>query len=572
MESQVWEVKVSGNSPPQQPPQTKHRPRQSPGAACEECRRRKLRCDRKTPQCGVCAATGVVCQFNPSRSERGPKKGNLQQLQQRMTALEERLTLATDNNLVFSDPLLDLCNNVTAANIAKMTSLPTSPGTLSATAASLDLRLPPSPPQPTGTEIPAIMREELDQLYFDRVHMFAPMIHQSRYGSWSLQQPKSEAKEALQYAMWTLAASFSAQVQQLAQSLYDETRRMLDILEVKGREIDTTDIEHLQACLLLAIYEFMHSYDRRSWMRAGYAFRLVQLMRLFELDSPTNGLGSFDWIEVEEKRRTFWVAFCLDRFLSIRNRWPLTLIEHLITTRLPAPEAAFQSGQPVGMEYLPDAISSNGPVLVSPFSELIMIATVCGRALIHHYQALVESNYNSSIRNFHDRHQWIHSTLVQRLDILAGNTSSMAESNDPVILFTRMLGQTTILYLYHTLELSAYDFDTLETASVIEYDEIALMAAQEMVSLAKMLNQLNSFKIHPFTPIPLSLCADFFNAYRDPNTTFYTKLQEIFQALQNIKIVNSLGGKIFDILESSRRQRQGSQSSSTASVARSSIY
>jgi hypothetical protein len=131
--------------------------------------------------------------------------------------------------------------------------------------------------------------------------------------------------------MWTLAASFSAQFQQLSQSLYDETRRMLDVLEVKGREIDTTDIEHLQACLLLAIYEFMHSYDRRSWMRAGYAFRLVQLMRLFELDSPTSGLASFDWIELEEKRRTFWVAFCLDRFLSVRNRWPITLIEHLVS-------------------------------------------------------------------------------------------------------------------------------------------------------------------------------------------------------------------------------------------------
>jgi hypothetical protein len=135
--------------------------------------------------------------------------------------------------------------------------------------------------------------------------------------------------------MWTLAASFSAQFQQLAQSLYDETRRMLDMLEVKSREVDTTDIEHLQACLLLVIYEYMHSHDRRCWMRAGYAFRLVQLMRLFEIDSSTTGLGSFDWVEVEEKRRTFWVAYCVDRFLSIPSRWPITLIEHLVSTQCP---------------------------------------------------------------------------------------------------------------------------------------------------------------------------------------------------------------------------------------------
>ncbi|KAL4972119.1 fungal-specific transcription factor domain-containing protein [Aspergillus desertorum] len=554
MDSADWQLTGSENSPPEQQQQPKHRPRQSPGAACEECRRRKLRCDRKTPQCGVCAATGVVCQFNHTRGEQRSKKGNFQQLQQRMNALEERLSIATANSMIFSEPILGICKNATPPDIGKMTSLSLSPDPMAPSSTALDLCLPPSPPFPSGSDVPIVLREELDQLYFDRVHIFAPMIHEGRYRYRNSQSPKSEAKETLQYAMWTLGASFSAQFQQLSQSLYDETRRMLDVLEVRGRETDTIELAHLQACLLLAIYEFMHSYDRRSWMRAGYAFRLVQLMRLFELDNTTDVLAPNDWVEVEEKRRTFWVAFCLDRFLSIRNKWPLTLIEHLITSRLPAPEVAFQTGQPVVMEFLADAFSANGPVLSSPFAELVMVATVCGRALIHHYQALVESKYNSSIRNFHDRQEWIHTTLIQRLEILAAQTPSIADSNDPVVLFTRMLGQTTVLYLYHTLELSPYEFDSLQIASALEYDDIALDAAQEMATLTKLLSQVNSFKIHPFTPIPLSLCADFFNAYRDPNTRFYTKLKDIFRALQNIKCVNSLGGKIIQVLESSQWQ------------------
>ncbi|KAL3442731.1 fungal-specific transcription factor domain-containing protein [Aspergillus insuetus] len=560
MESRICHLQPGNHnrSAPSQPQQTKRRLRQSPGAACEECRRRKLRCDRKMPQCGVCAATSVVCKFNHSRSV--PKKRNLQQLQQQIAALEERLATASEKPFVFHEP------SATAASPTEIVSVPVSLGAQSAAATTLDLHLHPSLPQQTSTEIPVIVREELDQLYFDRVHAFAPMIHQSRYGSWSSEHAKSEAKEALQYAMWTLAASFSAQFQQLAQSLYDATRRMLDGLEVKGRETDTTDIEHLQACLLLAIYEYMHSYDRRSWMRAGYAFRLVQLLRLFEVDSSTSGFGSLDWVQVEEKRRTFWVAYCLDRFLSIRNRWPITLIEHLITTRLPAPEESFQSGLPVSMEFLADAISSNGPVRASPFSELVLVTTVCGRALIHHYQAQVETNYNSSIRNFHDRHQWIHSTLTQRLDLLAGTTSSMTTSNGAIALFTRILGQTTILYLHHTLELSAYDFDTLGLVCIMEYDKVALKAAQEMVSLTKTLSRLNSFRIHPFTPIPLSLCADFLSTHRDPNTTFYAKLQEVFQALQNVKVVNTPGGRILDILESLRHAQASQESSSAITI------
>lgn len=356
-----------------------------------------------------------------------------------------------------------------------------------------------------------------DQLYFDRVHVFAPMIHQGRYTCWNSQKAKPESKVALQHAMWTLGAAFSAHFQQLAPSLYDESRHMLDVLEVKGRETDITEIEHLQACLLLAIYEFMHSYDRRAWMRAGYAFRLVQLMRLFELDTPSGAvLTPSEWITVEEKRRTFWVAFCLDRFLSIRNRWPLTLIEHLvssppadmfldadslqITSRLPAPETAFESAQPVVMEFLADALSSSGPVLSSPFAELVIMATVCGRALVHHYQALVESNYHTSIHNFHDRQSWIHSTLVQRLEILAAQAPVITENADSVILFTRMLGQTTMLYLYHTLELSAYKLDNLEIASASEYNELDLAAAQEMVVLTNVLGKINTFKV---SPVPL---------------------------------------------------------------------
>lgn len=64
------------NSPP--------RPRQKYGAACEECRRRKLRCDRRRPQCGVCQASGMQCQVALSRALRGPKPGYIKDLQARI--------------------------------------------------------------------------------------------------------------------------------------------------------------------------------------------------------------------------------------------------------------------------------------------------------------------------------------------------------------------------------------------------------------------------------------------------------------------------------------------------------
>lgn len=58
--------------------------------ACDECRRRKLRCDGQQPQCRVCRETGVVCEIT-QRAVRGPKKGHLKALKNRVLHLEAML-------------------------------------------------------------------------------------------------------------------------------------------------------------------------------------------------------------------------------------------------------------------------------------------------------------------------------------------------------------------------------------------------------------------------------------------------------------------------------------------------
>jgi hypothetical protein len=149
--------------------------------------------------------------------------------------------------------------------------------------------------------------------------------------SWAKQSPKKTSRTCLQYAMWTLAVLLSAQFQHLRDSLYRETRQMLELLEVTGNEPQAVDVEQAQAWILLAIYEFMRTSPRQAWMSAGRSFRLVQLMRLHEIDSSSgSSTAEADWIEIEEKRRTFWMAYTLDQLFSIRNGWPLTLNEHVV--------------------------------------------------------------------------------------------------------------------------------------------------------------------------------------------------------------------------------------------------
>ena len=122
---------------------------------------------------------------------------------------------------------------------------------------------------------------------------------------------------------------------------------MLDSLEAKDSETEFADIEHVQARALLLVYDFMRTNHQRGWISAGRCFRLVQLMRLYEIDSPENvakrkrAVEPEDWIKTEVKRRTFWVAYSLDRFISTRHEWPLTLNEQDASLRPPDDQFLF---------------------------------------------------------------------------------------------------------------------------------------------------------------------------------------------------------------------------------------
>jgi hypothetical protein len=139
--------------------------------------------------------------------------------------------------------------------------------------------------------------------------------------------------------MWTVAASLSAQFRSLRDSLYQETRRMLDALDSQTQRADPNgSIEQAQAWVLICVYEYMQLSPLQAWMSAGRCCRLVLGMRLYELDDPNNPVmvardqetSLIDWTGLEERRRTFWMAYSLDRFISFHNALPFTLNEQLV--------------------------------------------------------------------------------------------------------------------------------------------------------------------------------------------------------------------------------------------------
>ncbi|KAJ6134559.1 fungal-specific transcription factor domain-containing protein [Penicillium sp. IBT 18751x] len=551
------------------------RGRQRPGAACDECRRRKLRCDGQQPQCGVCQDTGIACEVT-QRGVRGPKKGHLKALKNRVIHLEAMLESrlvngrqdsqrGSSNDLALSvspvdgrdgeawipkgtgssgsDPEVFVSNsNGLAPDLAPLSHewafssmIPANP------------RLPPSD----------IIQAELDQLYLDRVHQSIPILNQRRYLSWSKSNKKSATCRCLQYAMWTLASLLSVQFREMIEPLYQETKQMLEYLSVESAEQLNVNTKLGQAWVLVVTFEFMRAYHRTAWMSAGRAFRLVQAMRYHDIDSPIDKRGPSspqrgDFIEVEERRRVFWMAYFLDHIISMRGDWPITLNEHVICTRLPAPDGEFQTGTFELGPFLSEAMTDLDVKVQSPFNECLILATICGRSLLQSQRYHISKAYGDMAMDGSEQRRWLDSILTDRLHILSRYYPSPTQSYDPLLLFANILGQATMIYFCKAMTETVADSTgpEHENPEIMNYQSRALEASTAIIRLASTLRELPFTKVHPLMPIPIFLCAEYLYDGMH-NEAFQMHIQELFHVLRELKNVNNPDQNYLDLLPQS---------------------
>ncbi|KAK8103268.1 Transcription factor [Apiospora sp. TS-2023a] len=576
--------------------------RQLPGLACEECRRRKLRCDRKTPSCRSCLETGVVCVMPTTCPPRGPKKGHLRSLRERIGDDSEdgsERDPATPPQF-FREPHQELLSD--GYNAAPMsTGMPATPpqSTMTPPPTSIAWASPMIDPSlifmddttdngcfnlqshtpnlddlalPVGLQLTPLVCTDLDQLFFDRVHAFVPMIQKGQYLGWTKQLDKSKKQICLQYAMWTIAATHSSQFQALRDGLYSETRRVLDNLELEPSEQGVLSLEYIQAWLLIAVYEWSHNDYHRSLVSAGRAFRSVQLMRLHDLDGcvATASAASWtgDWVEMESARRTFWMAFMFDCFTATHGEVPLTFNESEIRTRLPAPDAQFSTGRDsVAMPFLSDILGRSGYQGVgytgdfptSPLVECIIAASLCGQNITHKNRSRTEQGYGGEMvftQDFCHRHQWLDTLLTSRMKSLGADFGQdISFLTDPLMIFAALVVHMNVLFLGEVIDSMPLHTE-MSHALRTKQEQKSLLAAEQMSKLATAVSHLDRSQVcsaqdscssllestntnammqsHFFTSIPLSMAAKFYMLRPAPDEEFSPYLQNICGVLQNM--------------------------------------
>ena len=358
--------------------------------------------------------------------------------------------------------------------------------------------------------------------------------------------------------MHTVASAMSASVRHLSDALYAETRRLLEVADRTrsgellpdmglGADVDSHDtenrdvipLEQIQALLLLAHYEMLCVSEHKAMITAGQIFRMVQLTRLYDLDreendngkgiatsssphhfpsrgthlaSPSSSFcnddadsvtGNESFVDAEERRRTFWLAFSLDRFLSSRDELPLTLHDDMMCVRLPAPEYNFQQNQPARVGFLSEMMDTSTSTL-SVFAECMILVTLHGRCITHRRRTLASSRSIAAqeAQDFWTRQEELSSTIERRIKLLEQSSPFLA-GRDPMALFTHTLARSSVIHLNGTIDIKRRESTGMTMEESIEgglkksvYEGRAYDAAFEVVRLTRSARtSISCFKV-----------------------------------------------------------------------------
>ncbi|KAK1781333.1 fungal-specific transcription factor domain-containing protein [Copromyces sp. CBS 386.78] len=556
--------------------------------ACEICRRRKLKCDGTKPSCSTCSRLGHVCAYDERRKKSGPKKGHLKALAERLKQVEalvktqEASRLGADGtpiapNIVDGGGPSQPSQHAAAAAAANFNVPDPSRGMATGggmdqwrfhgdpSSAGLDdfnlgnnLGLPmnsmggdftwemiglgleePLPPQETI--------DELHQVYFDKIHPSLPMIHRARYFHAMNLAPNQRPPVCLRYAMWTLACAVTDRFLGLKELFYQRARKYLELDTIKGFGEHMITVSHCQTHVLLASYEFKWMYFPRAWMSTGSAVRLCQMMDLHRVDGA--GLQvkqclppARDWTEKEERRRTFWMAFCQDRYASIGTGWPMIIDEKDILTDLPASDEAYDLSRPEETQSLNDVTVNTGPGKLSSFGGVILLAYLFGRNLIHLHRPDQDDRDHDLNGEFWKRHRTMDNILLNVSLCLPSSLKLPQGLGNPNVVFTNMCIHTSTICLHQAAIFKA-ETNNLPASVGTECKMRCITSAHEIASIMRMVSHLDLDRLNPFISFCLYVAARVFVQFlksRPDDSQVADSLRFLLSAMNALKRKNPL--------------------------------
>ncbi|KZL78506.1 binuclear zinc transcription factor [Colletotrichum tofieldiae] len=520
--------------------------------ACVTCRSRKLKCDRVKPACSRCLKVKGECVYPESRRKPAFKRKNVKELEERLAQVEDLLKEAGKTNggastegdldsrvnVGMDDFHVDLETLMAMQNgtFGDKTDLfpaapgdgPQGPGFAGSSGELMGLGLSEALP-------PFEMMEELNKGFFERQQHFIPIIHPGRYLQSFYSAPHKRPPMCLQYAVWAMASNGHEKYSQYHDIFYKRARQYADADEMRGFGEHFLTVQHAQAWALIATDEARCLFFTRAAMSSAKCVRLVEMMGLHRIDGDGQEMAPTlapptSWVDLEERRRAFWGAYCIDCHASIATGWPTLIDPNEISTHLPSSEEAFNSAREETTATLPEAFKGAS---YSTFAGAVIICFIFNKLLKHvHWERPNDRPTDVEYGEFWNRHRDMDNMLSSAFMFLPERFRLPQSMRDPTAVHTNLNLHASVICLHHAAidRIEKYKLpDNLKAASQLRLRT----AAEEVVNIVKLTSHMNSGYKSPMVALSLYSAASvyIYSAKCNPEAGISTA------DLQNLKFI-----------------------------------
>ena len=209
-----------------------------------------------------------------------------------------------------------------------------------------------------------------------------------------------------------------------------------------------------------------------------------------------------DWTEREERRRTFWMAFCEDRYTSIGTGWPMSIDERDIMTNMPCSDEAFDLSRPEQTPTLQESCEPSGPAKLSPFGGIVLMACLFGRNLVHLHRPDEDDLGHDLNGPFWKRHRQMDGILLNTSLGLPSHLKLPAGLSVPNVIFTNMSLHTATICLHQAAIFKA-DKNKVAASVSSESKVRCITAANEIASIMRTISHMDLAGVS-LMPLPTS--------------------------------------------------------------------
>jgi hypothetical protein len=246
----------------------------------------------------------------------------------------------------------------------------------------------------------------------------------------------------------------------------------------------------------------------------GRTCRLAQMLGLHRLDDENCHEKKNiipppqDWIELEERRRTFWAAFYGDRWASSGTGWPMIIDEDdvsvlggvinifltkfQILTNLPASEASFENGVREETLSLQKALTPEGASMITSFGGVVVSATLFGNNYHHLRQKGPDERPEDLAHGeFWKRHRRMDNALSNTFMCLPDHLRLPQNIRDLNVVFLHMNVHAASICLHQAAIVTAKKYK-IDLNFIEQSRNRNLMSAEEITGIMRLISHMDA--------------------------------------------------------------------------------